>query len=52
MLSVIHAPIFDYYANLSRVFKKEENISGVRITYSEGITSASMEDAPGQKVAQ
>ncbi|RII25338.1 MAG: hypothetical protein CXR31_14160 [Geobacter sp.] len=40
------------YANQSRVFKKEENIAGVRITYSEGITSANKEDAPGQNSAR
>lgn len=40
------------YANQSRVFKKEENIAGVRITYSEGITSANKEDTPGQKAAR
>ncbi|WP_136515572.1 hypothetical protein [Geomonas edaphica] len=40
------------YANQSRVFKKEENIAGVHITYSEGITSANKEDAPGQKAAR
>jgi len=40
------------YANQTRVFKKEENIAGVRITYSEGITSANKEDAPDRKTVR
>lgn len=37
------------YANKSRVFKKEENIAGVRITYLTGTAAANHEDAPDPK---
>ncbi|MBT0654099.1 hypothetical protein [Geomobilimonas luticola] len=37
------------YADKTRIFKKQEQVEGVHVTYSEGISAANQKDTPDHK---